>query len=360
MYRRFTKTALVIALAVVVVLGTTFTASADTQYVFNFPISRPQIGDNIAYLEVLYTRTNGSRVDGEVLIVSMPSDYHYDDGGNPAIDIDIFNSSIKFSQTSYTIDFQPTMNFFYSSTYGNTGFLDSNYDTYEIDYGKILGVHVYGDVRVSSNINNNGNFIFNYGTDSLAYTQLNTIISILKNQSNRDIIENNNSNTDKITGNQNQNTQDIIDNDKENTGAIIDNQNQIVENEKNEINDSGNSSVGNIQSVVPDVGISTLTGGLNKIVSSVSTHSLYCQWEFPAIKLPKINGVIENEVVLTESKTIDLGGMVQKIPDRYMTLTRSICTVGLILFIVYELHSFILYCFTLKSNQGGKEDGEGD
>lgn len=374
MYRRITKTAIVLALAVFVVLGTTFTASAEPQYIFNMPIAQPQIGDDIAYVEVLYQRNGVSRIDAEVLIIHLAERNYFDysEISEPSINLYIdSNRYLYIMPHSFYLEHSPVINCFYYSSLNNSGFLyESEEPRMQIDYSNILGIHIYGDVQLTNEESYFGNFTFNYGFDSLAYGQLNTIISILRNQTNADIIENNNKNTqtiitedgkntDKITDNQDSNTDKITDNQNQNTQDIIDNQNQIVENEKQEVTGSGNSSVDSIMNIIPDVGTDGIISGINKIISSISDESgSPCSIEFPSLRIPKIDGVITNEIVLTNPYKIDLYYWVTKIPYKIITVVRCITTIGIILFVVFELYNLILFCMTLKSGQGGKEDDE--
>lgn len=350
MYRRITKTAVIIALAVTVVLCTTFTASAvSPDKIFNYPISKPQVGEDIAYIEILHNY-NGN-LTSEVIYIHMSFYRQYDTefpNADPFILLTVTSNKLEIYSADMVIE--PDFFGFVCRPNGQVVYFEDYNNRVNFGYQSIVGIHIYGDIEFSippSETIFNTEFVCNYGTDSLSHSQLNTIISILQQQNNNDIVESFDQNTDEIKNNQDKNTQDVIDN-----------QNQIVENEKEEINSSGNGSTNAILDAIPDIGFDSLITGLSNIVSSVSDEKgSPCNIDFPSLKIPKINGVIPNEITLTPVYKIDLSYWVSQIPYKLITIVRSLDTIAIVLYVVYELYSLILYCLTLKNNQVGKEDG---
>lgn len=157
-----------------------FVVSADTDYVFDFPIAQPQISNDMAYIEVLYQ--SGSVVSCEVLFINLSSGFVYDNSLelDNCIRIFAYPSYIRLMPSAYDPDDIPTLNCFYYSSNNNSGFLNSSTGTLDINYVKILGVHVYGDIVFSSSFSLNNNFVCNYSTDALALEKLNGIYETLK------------------------------------------------------------------------------------------------------------------------------------------------------------------------------------
>lgn len=163
------------------------------------------------------------------------------------------------------------------------------------------------------------------------------------------VIGNQNSNTDKITQNQNSNTDKITSNQDKNTQDIIDNQNQLQENEKNEIQDSGNQATESVDDIPNQSdGFINAMGGL---VSAMSYNGTECKWTLPKVEMPKVANIVPKMTLIKEQE-IDFGFWVQKMPSNILSLVQAVCTCALIVFCFKELYGTISYVFTLK---GGGE-----
>lgn len=164
------------------------------------------------------------------------------------------------------------------------------------------------------------------------------------------INENADKNTSEIINNQNQNTQDIIDNNNSNTQSIVQNEQNLQENEKNEANDGGNSGVNQLEQLIPnesDGFISAFQG----LISAASYNGTECNWTLPSIKLPAIDGVMD-EIVLTEDMEIDFEFWIGEIPTSVMMIVKSLLTAAIMVFGFKELYSLISYILTLKGGGG--------
>lgn len=156
--------------------------------------------------------------------------------------------------------------------------------------------------------------------------------------------------TQAIINNQNQNTQDIINNNNANTESIIQNEQNLQENEKNEANEGGNSGVNQLEQLIPnesDGFISAFQG----LISAASYNGTECNWTLPSIKLPAIDGVMD-EIVLTEDMEIDFEFWIDKIPTSIMMIVKSLLTAAIMVFGFKELYSLISYILTLKGGGG--------
>ncbi|MBQ8740617.1 MAG: hypothetical protein IJY79_03600, partial [Clostridia bacterium] len=153
-----------------------------------------------------------------------------------------------------------------------------------------------------------------------------------------------NSETQDIIDNQNSNTQAEIDADKENTQAIIDNQNELAEQEKQEITDSGNQATDAGDSIPNES--DGFIDALGTFVDTMSTTSTECSLTFPAIKIPEFAGI--PATTLSEESVVDISAAVGLIPENIMKLIQAITTIGLIVFCFKELYDTISEALTSK------------
>lgn len=154
-----------------------------------------------------------------------------------------------------------------------------------------------------------------------------------------------NTSTGQILENQQQNTQSIIDNQNSNTQDIIDNQNALAEQEKGEIQQSGDQATDSVDDV-PDQSQGFISA-LGDLVTALSYNGTECKWTLPQVKMPQIANIVP-EMTLIEQQDIDFGVWVQKMPSNILTLIQYVCSGALIVYCFKELYGAISYVLTLK------------
>lgn len=169
---------------------------------------------------------------------------------------------------------------------------------------------------------------------------------------NYDIINFYDAQTNKLINNNNANTKKITDNNNANTDRIIQSQEDLQQNEKNEASSGGNSNVNGLTSAIPTQSNAGLITALTSLANSMVTTNTSATLTFPAMTIPAIDGLFDS-VTLNQPLTIDFGTYIRMIPDKIMTLIKSLLTIALIVFCVKELYSMISYVLTLK---GGSAD----
>lgn len=145
------------------------------------------------------------------------------------------------------------------------------------------------------------------------------------------------------------NTDKVNDKLDENTDKEIQANKDLYEQEKGEIQDSGDQATESADDV-PNQSDGFINS-LGNLVSAMSYNGTECKWTLPQVKMPKIANIVP-EMTLIESQEIDFGFWVQKMPSNILSLIRAVCTGALIVFCFKELYSTISYVFTLK---GGGE-----
>lgn len=166
------------------------------------------------------------------------------------------------------------------------------------------------------------------------------------------IVNNQNSNADKINSNADKNASNIQSNNDKNTQSIIDNQNQLVEQEKTETQNSGNDSVNDVSSSVPDKSAGMLSA-LQSLSNAVSYTGTSAKWTFPQMYIPSIAGVTDR-INLNSEMEIDFTYWVNQIPQNIRTVITALATIGLVIFAFKELYGLISYVLTLKG--GGNNE----
>lgn len=139
--------------------------------------------------------------------------------------------------------------------------------------------------------------------------------------------------TNDIIANQNSNTDREIQADTENTQAIIDNQNQIAQQEKDEISNSGNDSVDGAMEVMPNYDLGDVFDGF---INVMEYDGIDCEFSIPEIYIPSIVNITP-KVVLYEGGTINFKDFFEMIPITILQVVRAFLTVALILFCFKEL-----------------------
>ncbi len=363
--KKFKKILIVIPILTIIICSLCIPVSAVTNfYDVDFAISRPQVSDNVAYLEIvsqdgsnfysyvvlltMYTitakETSELRSCDFILTFTGESDFIIGTG-----DADFYCSAVEISQDGDMYSFKPAISqsFFYP--------------------GHIVSIIPYGNIRLPNNLDdyNIGKFVFNYGTDTVSQNLLASILSVLENQSNsditgainsqtqqqhqdsqniqqnanqnaEDIMNNADSNAEDIQQNQDKNAQNIQQNQDKNTQNIIDNQNQIVEQEKNEVTSSGNDSVDSVTNAIPQY---NLIETIKVFVDSMGSTDTVCKFDVPEIYIPAFS--IIPRTTLYSGGTFDFHVIIQMIPEIILTLVRYVLTAALILFSFKEFYNLI-------------------
>lgn len=129
---------------------------------------------------------------------------------------------------------------------------------------------------------------------------------------------------------------------------IFDWLNETKEEERQEVQTQGSNSVSQGSDSIENSG-QGFGDSLGGLVSSMSYSGTECSWTFPQVKMPRIEGVMD-EVVLIEEQKIDFGMWVDAIPSNIMLLIRSVLTGALIIYCFKELYGTISYVLTLKGS----------
>ena len=128
--------------------------------------------------------------------------------------------------------------------------------------------------------------------------------------------------------------------------------NESAEKQKNEATQQGNNSVSQGTSSIEDKGTG-FVDSMGGLVSSMSYSGTDCAWTFPQVKMPAIDGIME-ERVLIEEQPIDFTRFINAIPAPILLLIQSVLTMGLIVYCFKELYGTISYVLTLRG--GGSNE----
>lgn len=123
-------------------------------------------------------------------------------------------------------------------------------------------------------------------------------------------------------------------------------------NEKNEAHQSGNDSLNDVSSAVPDKSEGMLSA-LQSLSNAVSYTGTDAKWTFPQMYIPSIAGVTER-INLNSEMEIDFTYWINQIPQDIRTVISAIATIGLVIFAFKELYGLISYVLTLKG--GGNNE----
>lgn len=315
-------------LVAVGVLSSLFCLPASAATVVTYPFAQPTVTDNWGYVEALHS--NG-RVDVYIFNVqSTRSGYGDLVKGS---DLEFYYDSSKRQ-----VGFKYLVNEG-TGTFGNafvqawlvypTGYYDSFWYQAEhwdcrktrSDYGGIVAAHVYG-CRNGSGLSSSS-FTVSYGSDSVAISKLDEIISRLQNSAQQ-------------------------------TETAVDNANKKAEErEKQETQTSGDNATNDTTSAMPsvDAGFSNSLKGFVRAMSYDGTQALL---PIPKTSIPALAGVTD-EITLISAQDYDLSAAInQYIPETLLQLIRHLFTIALVLYCVYELYGLIQYVLTLK--KGGKDE----
>ena len=346
--------------------------SAETGTVYTIAYQQPQATNYDGYLEVYYRNPGNNSYQVYTYFWAIANLTHNatEDVVFPRMSLNVSKNSISYSYGFYSNNSSDTFKYVLS-----TGFVRSSDGAYLTDYSgtassgvpyingsfwvpewlDVVGVKVYGNGYLASNSisdTNGGSWAVVYGGDNAVYNQLESIKSILAQQSNQDIINNADKNASQIQSNADKNASETQTNDNKNTQAIIDNQNDLAEKEKNETQSQGEGSVNDVSGAIEDKS-SGFISSIQNLVSAMSYNGTACAWKVPSINLPAIAGIMD-EVKLTDEMPIDFEYWVNKIPANILLLVRSLLTIGLIVYCFKELYNTISYVLTLKG--GGNDE----
>lgn len=109
---------------------------------------------------------------------------------------------------------------------------------------------------------------------------------------------------------------------------------------------SGNDAVDGIMGGIENKGTGFFNS-LGNLISAMSYSGTDCKWQFPALYIPEIEGVIDR-TALTSELDIDFEYWIDEIPQNIMSVVRAVLTIALIIFCFKELYGILSYVFTLK------------
>lgn len=304
--------------------------------------SKPQTSDTLSYIELYMTHPTTGEYQGVMGVYVINTDSSvgvkfFLTGDNTA---EIKSTNMLFGYWSDLV--WNTWNTISGSGQIGTNGLSTLSLWFNPDIFKISAVRFYGSIVNDSSITT-GDYTICYGEDKVISERLDSIISLLEQQ---------NANTNKITSNADKNASNIQSNDDKNTQSIIDNQNQLAEQEKTETQNSGDNSVNDVSSSVPDKSAGMLSA-LQSLSNAVSYTGTSAKWTFPQMYIPAIAGVTDR-INLNPEMEIDFTYWVNQIPEDIMTLISALATIGLVVFAFKELYGLISYVLTLKG--GGNNE----
>ena len=316
--------------------------TAFAQQVIYVNMAKPQISDNLYYIELYMTQPRTGEYQGVMgvyVINNNPS--------NSTVFVLTGDNTAQIKSTSVLYGYWTDLVWNTWSTVTGSGSVDSSGNSilslwFNPDIFRISAVRTYGAIRNGSGMTT-GDYTISYGEDKVISQRLDSIISILQQQ---------NGNTDRITASIDKNSSNIQSNNDKNTQSIIDNQNQLAEQEKTETENSGNNSINDVSGSVPDKSAGMLSA-LQSLSNAVSYTGTTAKWTFPQMYIPAIAGVTDR-INLNPEMEIDFTYWVNQIPDDIMTLISALATIGLVVFAFKELYGLISYVLTLKG--GGNNE----
>lgn len=125
----------------------------------------------------------------------------------------------------------------------------------------------------------------------------------------------------------------------------------VIQEEQDKAEMEGNSSVGQLEAVIPDHSAGFMDA-LQGFAESMSYTGTEAKIKIPDITLPEIAGLIPEYQIL-ESTTLDFGEYIRLIPEAVMLLVQSLLTIALIIYCFKELYDTISYVLTLRRSADG-------
>lgn len=351
MHKSYQKTVAILITCALIGALLCLPVSAVTSNVYSISIAQPPVGEEYGYIEVL-GKLNGGGYAAYTFVYTITSgDTAVNWTNSYYLDVDATSSTLTFRAIGDGYDDDPWLSMYYVDSGGAIVYKGVTKDKITATFSLgIAGIHYYGNIEYDANAlpSNSVDFTVNYGTDALAYEKLSSILAVLQNN-NQAVIDNANQNAADIQQNADQNASDIQQNDDENTQSIIDNQNELAEQEKQEITDSGNQAT-DAAGEIPNESDGFIDA-LGTFVSTMSTTDTDCSITFPAIKIPSIAGI--PAATLSEEKEVDFEAAIGLIPSDIMKLIQALMTIALIVFCFKELYDTISEALTRKkANEG--------
>lgn len=338
--------ATVVLLCSCVMLVPAFESKA-ADYTIN--MSRPEATTNSGYVELLQQKKS----DGAyIVIVFFWNSWGVD--GNKTVDVHVTASSLQLTAyDGYITLFNMTSDGRDNPAVATSGQKSHKYDASAFGYN-LVGYRVYGNVGACTTT------IGGYTLDwNVLYVQ--EAVEVYKlTQIYTQLVQANANDTTMINKiNQIYNSLDTVESklqqlidlqEESNTWLekIFNYLNESQEQQKQEAQTQGNSSVSQGSSAIEDKG-GDFAGSLSGLTNSMSYTGTDCSWTFPTVKLPAIPGVMD-EVTLIESQPIDFSFWVNAIPSGIMLIIQSVLTIGLIVYCFKELYSTIAYVLTLRKD----------
>ena len=121
---------------------------------------------------------------------------------------------------------------------------------------------------------------------------------------------------------------------------------QPLYNEKNEANNQGNEFVDQILDALPDPSTKVLAS-LKSLTDATSYTGTDAKLQIPGIVLPAV-GMLIPETVLWEGTQLDMGSYMELLPGSLVTVVRSLFTIAIVLYCVYEFIGLNGFCLTLR------------
>ncbi len=240
---------------------------------------------------------------------------------------------------------------------------DGYYASYTSGYDFVLYNSIEGRVDNVGGIDNVDSVIvnastFNYRSFSYSYTATRTVDDFslkfftgtgrelyIKNISytidnTQAIINNQNENTDREISNNNSNTDKQIAAEKENTDKITSTIESENQKEKDDASSTGADGVGSAEEALGTTGNFDSAGsGFQKLANAMTSTSRTCVFPLPEIYIPAIEGVCDKIVLFDKYTQVTFSPnsiFGKSIPKDILDLIRSITTICLILFCLYE------------------------
>ena len=105
-----------------------------------------------------------------------------------------------------------------------------------------------------------------------------------------------------------------------------------------------------ILGALPDPSTKVL-GALKGLTDATSYTGTKAALTIPPIVLPGIGDLFPTTEIWGGAE-FDFGEYIEYLPSTLLTLVRSLFTIAIVLYCVYELKGIISYCLTLRSNKG--------
>lgn len=125
----------------------------------------------------------------------------------------------------------------------------------------------------------------------------------------------------------------------------------VIQEEQDKAEVGGNSSVGELESVIPDhsAGFMEALQGFAECMSYTGTDA---KLKIPGITMPEIAGLIPKYEIM-EGTTLDFGVYIGYLPDGLLLLVQSLLTIALIIYCFKELYDTVAYVLTLRRSTDG-------